>query len=76
MQISKQIAQALEQVYQPQRVGMVVAGLEIPDHAHLHVLPVHHLYDISTKSMIDGTLQESPLAEREKNAAKIRAALG
>ena len=75
MQTAKRIARAIEEIYQPKRVGMVVAGLEIPDHAHLHLLPVHDLSDISSKSMLDGTLQESPLAEREDNAAMIRAAL-
>ncbi len=75
MLVAKQIAKAIDKVYRPQRVGMVVAGLEIPDHAHLHVLPVHDLYDITTRSMLEGTLQESSLAEREANAARIRAQL-
>ena len=75
MQVAKRIARAIEETYQPKRVGMVVAGLEIPDHAHLHLLPVHDLSDISSKSMLEGTLQEMPLSEREEDATKIRAAL-
>ncbi len=36
--VAQRVAKAVEAVYSPRRVGLVVAGLEVP-HAHLHVVP-------------------------------------
>lgn len=69
MAVSKKIAKALKAVYQPVRVGLVIAGLEVP-HTHLHLLPVDAMsdFDFNKAQMLDpATL--SPVAE------KLRAAL-
>ena len=39
MLVSQRIARALKEVYSPLRVGLMIAGLEVP-HTHLHVLPL------------------------------------
>lgn len=43
---AKPIAQALEKVVECKRVGLSVAGLEIP-HAHLHLIPITTIGDLS-----------------------------
>ena len=37
--VAQQIARAQQQVYEPLKVGLLVAGLEVP-HVHLHVIPL------------------------------------
>lgn len=37
--VARSIGQALDRSYQPEKVGLLVAGLEVP-HVHLHVVPI------------------------------------
>ena len=46
MQFSKRIAVALEQAVPCKRVGMAAVGLEVP-HAHVHLIPIHQMTDMS-----------------------------
>ena len=43
---SQRIAKALEQVIPCDRVGLMVAGLEVP-HAHLHLVPINGIGDLT-----------------------------
>ena len=43
---SKKIAKAIEKVVPCNRVGTAVVGLEVP-HAHLHLIPINNIGDIS-----------------------------
>lgn len=40
MSVSQAIGKALQESFEPQKVGLAIAGLEIP-HAHVHVWPIH-----------------------------------
>lgn len=46
MQVSHKIANALKQAYPAKRVGMMIAGLEVP-HTHLHIVPLDSMDDLS-----------------------------
>ena len=46
MRVSQRIARALKDVYSPLRVGLMIAGLEVP-HTHLHLLPIDEMGDLS-----------------------------
>ena len=46
MQVSQAIGQAQMAVFEPERVGLIIAGLEVP-HCHLHVLPIDSEADLS-----------------------------
>jgi histidine triad (HIT) family protein len=46
MVFAKPIAKALEQVVPCARVGVIVAGLEVP-HAHIHLVPFNAIGDLS-----------------------------
>ncbi len=46
MKVSQRIAAAQQQVFQPERIGLIVAGFEVP-HVHIHVLPVNSMADFS-----------------------------
>jgi len=40
MSVSQAIGKAVQESFEPERVGLAIAGLEIP-HAHVHVWPIH-----------------------------------
>ncbi len=44
MQVSQTLTRALKMVFNPERVGVVIAGLEVP-HTHIHLFPVNQLSD-------------------------------
>jgi diadenosine tetraphosphate (Ap4A) HIT family hydrolase len=59
-------------VYEPLKVGLLVAGLEVP-HTHLHVIPIMHG---EADLHLDRASVASPDAlEVEVEAVRIRAAL-
>jgi len=45
---SKKVAVAIEKVISCKRIGIAVVGLEIA-HAHIHLIPLNHIYDIDFK---------------------------
>jgi histidine triad (HIT) family protein len=45
MDVSQRIGQAIEKVYQPTKVGLMIAGLEVP-HAHIHVTQLNNVHDL------------------------------
>jgi diadenosine tetraphosphate (Ap4A) HIT family hydrolase len=55
MHLAKQIANAQQVIYQPIKVGMLVAGFDIP-HAHLHLIPMHDYHDITSKQILEGSV--------------------
>jgi histidine triad (HIT) family protein len=40
MSVSRAIGRAIRESFKPEKVGLAIAGLEIP-HAHIHVWPIH-----------------------------------
>ena len=46
MLVAKRIGLAQKQLYSCNRVGMIIAGFEIP-HCHLHVIPANTMADLS-----------------------------
>ena len=69
MGVSQTIARAPQPTYSPVRVGLLVAGLEVP-HTHLHVIPIHTEADLH----LDRARQADP-ADLAAEAGRIRAAL-
>jgi histidine triad (HIT) family protein len=45
MHVAQRVGQALEQVYRPARVGVIIAGLEVP-HVHIHLMPINKVQDL------------------------------
>lgn len=44
MAVAQQVGKAIQSGFRPARVGLIIAGVEVP-HVHLHVVPVHDLRD-------------------------------
>jgi histidine triad (HIT) family protein len=66
---AQRIARALEKTVDCRRIGMLVAGFEVP-HAHLHLVPIREEGDLSFSKAKPATKEE--LA---KIGAAVRAAL-
>jgi histidine triad (HIT) family protein len=68
--VAQQIGQAVQTAFSPSRVGIVVAGFEVP-HVHVHVFPAGDMADFDFRNA-------APLSDDEMDdaAARLRAALG
>ncbi len=71
LHVAQRVAKAVKQVYRPTRVGLVIAGLEVP-HAHLHVIPFDEMAELDFRRVRSDT----PAEELDDAAERIRAALG
>jgi histidine triad (HIT) family protein len=68
--VAQTIGEAVKRAFSPLRVGLLIAGLEVP-HTHLHVMPIH-------SGEADLHLDRAGSATPEElgtNAEKLRAAL-
>ena len=70
MAVSHQIARAAQEVFSPIKVGLMIAGLEVP-HVHLHVVPIDTVRDLDFASADADPSPDS----LDDAAARIRAAL-
>lgn len=68
--VAHRIARAQQAAFSPARVGLVIAGYEVP-HAHLHVVPTEHMGHLDFANAA-ATVTPEELADA---AARIRAAL-
>lgn len=46
MDVSQRIARALKDCFKPKRIGLLIAGLEVP-HTHLHLVPINEMSELS-----------------------------
>ncbi len=66
MLIAKKIAKAVKQTFPSERVGLLIAGLEVP-HTHLHVLPIDSMNDFDLSSLEFANTEDLAM-----NAEKIK----
>lgn len=70
MRVSQTIGQAISAAFEPNRVGLMIQGFEVP-HVHLHVWPTDSIEDFDF-----ARVDQNPDAQvMEESAEKIRAAL-
>ena len=70
MTVSQKIGKALQQAFSPEKVGLLIAGLEIP-HMHIHLIPVRQMSDINPANQ---DMNPNP-ADLDRAAEAIRVAL-
>ncbi len=68
--VAQTVGKALQAAYSPAKVGLMLAGLEVP-HTHLHVVPIDGVHDLDFANA-DPDPEPSAL---EAAAERIRAAL-
>jgi len=70
MRVAQNVGRAIHDAFQPTRVGLMIAGLEVP-HVHLHLAPIDHLAELNFANC-----DRSPkAAEMDAAAERIRVAL-
>ena len=70
MEVSQVIGRAVDRAFAPEKVGMMIAGLEVP-HVHVHVVPMTSVRDLDFANADSNPSEES----LEEAAEQIRAAL-
>lgn len=68
--VTRVIAQAQRRAFAPERVGVIIAGYEVP-HTHIHVVPTNDMRELSFANAAASVERES----LEASAAAIRDAL-
>ena len=68
--VSQIIGRAIDASFQPTKVGLMIAGLEVP-HVHIHVLPMNSVTDLDFANADANTSEES----LDDAAKRIRVAL-
>jgi len=68
--VAQTIAAAIEPLFECSRIGMIVAGLEVP-HCHVHLIPIRTEADLSFARADHGASDE----DLDTAADRIRAAL-
>lgn len=43
--VAKRVAKAQQELFNPTKVGLMIAGLEVP-HVHIHVVPIRDVHDL------------------------------
>ena len=69
MLASEIVGRGIQKAYDPIKVGVMVAGLEVP-HVHYHLIPIHKISDLNFALQ-----KEASPEELDESSAKIRAAL-
>ncbi|HLT15810.1 MAG TPA: HIT family protein [Acidimicrobiales bacterium] len=70
MVVAQHVGRAQMQAFSPTRIGMIIAGLEVP-HCHLHVIPIDTEADLSFAKADHG----ADPAALDDAAERLRAAL-
>lgn len=71
MQVSKELAGVLDYIYEPKKVGLLIAGFDI-SHVHVHLVPMYNFHDITSKKIIEGQRGNPSDLELEDRAREIR----
>lgn len=69
MDVARRVGQAQQQVFQPTKVGLMLAGLEVP-HMHIHVVPINEGNDLDFANQnTSATAAELDQAQQRLSAA-------
>jgi histidine triad (HIT) family protein len=68
--VAQTIGHAVQRVFRPSKVGLMIAGLEVR-HVHLHLVPIHSLGDLDFAKADANALP----ADLDAAAERLRAAL-
>lgn len=71
MLVAKKLSTRVNEVMRPKKVGLIVAGFDVP-HTHIHIVPMHDYHDITSKSLIEGNRANPTPDELEVVAQKLR----
>ncbi len=53
---AQRIARAMKRIYAVERVSLFYTGIHVP-HAHAHVVPMHHVHDVTSQAYLQDGLE-------------------
>jgi len=71
MQRAKRLAAVLAVVTRPKKVGVVIAGFDVP-HTHVHLIPMHAYHDITSQAYWDPRRGSPTDTQQQEMATKLR----
>ena len=71
-EVSRIIGQAIDRAFRPRRVGVLIAGEEVP-HAHVHLVPFDTVAQLSFAAIDSNVSSDSLDAAADKIREKLRA---
>ncbi len=71
MGVAHEIARAEMAAFAPRKVGLLIAGLEVP-HTHVHVVPIRGVHDLDFANAADAVAPEDLAAAAESIRAALR----
>ena len=66
----KRISKIVNKVAKPKKVGVLVAGWDVP-HTHIHIVPMHDYHDLTSKSLLEGKRANPTEEELAEVATKL-----
>lgn len=58
MSVARHLAQAMQSAFKPEKVGLMIAGLEVP-HLHVHLVPMNGVRDLDfANANLDATPEQ------------------
>lgn len=67
---AQRIARAMKRIYAVERVSLFYTGIHVP-HAHAHVVPMHHMHDVTSQAYLQDGLESFSTPPR-LSAAKMQ----
>lgn len=74
MRMAQRVGRAIGAEWRPPKVGMAVIGFDVA-HAHVHVLPLLTMSDLTSARLLDGSLKAGAMDELKRNGEQLRARL-
>jgi histidine triad (HIT) family protein len=71
-EVSRLIGSAIQQVFEPVKVGMMLSGLEVP-HTHIHLVPIRGVHDLDFANADSGASGDDIEDAAERIRAQLRA---
>ena len=69
--VSQTIARAIQSAFEPTRVGLMIAGLEVP-HLHIHLVPMDGVHDLDFANAAASVDRDDLEAAAEEIRAQLR----
>lgn len=73
MGVSQTIGQAIQDAFNPVKVGLMLAGLEVP-HCHIHLVPIWGVHDLDFSNADSSATAEAIGQAADKIRSALRAA--
>lgn len=75
MRMAQRVGRAIGAEWKPPKVGLAVIGFDVA-HAHVHVLPLLTISDITSGRILDGSLKNGDMDDLKRTGTQLRSRLG